>query len=244
MNKIPAVTLSFWIMKICATTLGETAGDLLSMTLNIGYAMSSLLLITVFIITLLAQLRVTQFYPFLFWGVILSTSTAGTTLSDYMDRTLALGYSLGASILLTLLLSVFALWRKIEGTIDIKNIHSKRAETFYWMAILVSNTLGTAMGDFLADSSGLGFVGGAALIGSLIALTILGYYFTSLSRNALFWAAFVLTRPFGATIGDILTKPYDKGGLDFGTTLSSATLFSILIIFILFSLRKKSTTNV
>lgn len=244
MHKIPAITFSFWVMKICATTLGETAGDLLSMTLNIGYALSSLLLISIFFLTLFLQLRASHFHAFLFWSVILSTSTAGTTLSDYMDRTLALGYPMGASILVILLLGVFALWKKFEGSIDIASIKTTRAEIFYWSAILVSNTLGTALGDFLADSSGLGFSGGAALIGGLILLTVFCYYYTSVSRPVLFWSAFVLTRPFGATIGDLLTKPFDKGGLNFGTTWSSATLVFILIFFILLSGNKKPSGQV
>lgn len=232
MNKLPQITLAFWIMKIAATTLGETAGDLFSMTMNVGYAISSLILISVFIVTLIVQLAARAYHPLLFWTVILSTSTAGTTMSDYMDRTLALGYPLGSAVLLTALGGILVVWKKTEGTIAIKSITTRKAEIFYWAAILVSNTLGTALGDFLADSSGLGFGGGALLIGSLIAMTIVLYYFTRISHTALFWAAFVLTRPFGATLGDLMTKSHEKGGLDFGTVGSSAVLAGILLFFI------------
>jgi uncharacterized membrane-anchored protein len=238
MSKIPEITLYFWIMKICATTLGETAGDLLSMTMHTGYAVSSLILISIFIVTLTAQLAAKSYHPFLFWLVILSTSTAGTTMSDYIDRSLGLGYMAGAAILLALLFSIFALWRSCEGSVSIKNIHTRRAEVFYWAAILISNTLGTAMGDFLADSSGLGFAGGALLIGSLIALTVAAHYLTQLSQTALFWIAFVLTRPFGATLGDVLTKSAEQGGLDVGTLYSSALLAFTLLALILVTNRQ------
>lgn len=231
-NKIPEVTLAFWIMKICATTLGETGGDLLSMTLNIGYAASTLILIVVFLATLAMQLMAIRYHPFLFWTVILSTSTAGTTLSDYMDRTLGLGYTAGSMILISILALTLVIWRQVEGTIAIKSIKTRRAEVFYWLAILFSNTLGTALGDFLADSSGLGFGGGALLIGSLIALIIAAHFFTSISQTILFWSAFVLTRPLGATLGDLLTKPHERGGLDFGTIGSSEVLGIALMILI------------
>lgn len=236
MNKLPQLTLAFWIMKVCATTLGETAGDLFSMTLNIGYAVSSLLLFAFFIITLLAQLFSNKYHPFIYWLVILSTSTVGTTISDYMDRTLNLGYQTGASILVSILCSVFILWRFTEKSLSVDNITTKRSEIFYWVTILCSNTLGTALGDFLADSSGLGFTGGAILIGSLILFVIFAFYFTKISRVMLFWIAFILTRPFGATFGDLLTKPHVKGGLGFGTMGSSAVLAGLLMITVLYSI--------
>jgi uncharacterized membrane-anchored protein len=230
MNKVAKVTLYFWIMKICATTLGETAGDLLSMTLNVGYAVSSLLLLGLFVVTLVVQLRAKTFHPVVFWTVILSTSTAGTTMSDYMDRTLGLGYAAGTLILVSCLAGVLVLWRLSEKSLSVDNIRSVKAESFYWTAILFSNTLGTALGDYLADSSGLGFLGGALLIGGLIALTALALFFTKINRVALFWIAFVLTRPFGATFGDLLTKPHVKGGLEFGTIGSSLVLASLLVM--------------
>jgi uncharacterized membrane-anchored protein len=231
-GKLPRITIAFWVMKIAATTLGETAGDLFSMTMNVGYAISSLVLVGVFVVLLIAQLRATRYHPFLYWSVILATSTAGTTMSDFMDRTLALGYALGSLILVSLLILILIVWRVSTGSLSVTKVRSRKAESFYWAAILVSNTLGTALGDFLADSSGLGFGGGALLISSLLALVVLAYFFTSISRVALFWAAFVLTRPFGATFGDLLTKTPAKGGLGFGTIGSSAVLLSILLILV------------
>jgi len=238
LNKLPQVTISFWIMKICATTLGETAGDLLSMTMNVGYAVSSVILLSFFFVVLLAQLFSKKYHPVIYWLVILATSTAGTTMSDFMDRTLGLGYATGSLILLTLLIMTLTAWRLTEKTLSVTSIRSFRAEIFYWTAILFSNTLGTALGDFLADNSGLGFSGGAILIGGLLMIIVLAYYFTKISRVVLFWLAFVLTRPFGATFGDLLTKPVEKGGLNLGTIGSSAILFAILIILIVISIRK------
>lgn len=232
MNKLPQITLAFWVMKICATTLGETAGDLLSMTLNVGYAISSLILISVFILTLIAQLMSKTYKPLLYWIVILSTSTAGTTMSDFMDRTLDLGYATGSMILIAILLAIFAAWRLSGDSLNVTKVQSFRGEMFYWMAILFSNTLGTALGDYLADDSGLGFAGGALLIGSAIGVVVLLKHFTKISTVALFWVAFVLTRPFGATLGDLMTKSHEKGGLDFGTIGSSAVLAGILLVMI------------
>jgi len=233
MKKLPQITLAFWIMKICATTLGETAGDLLSMTLDIGYALSSIILISIFLSTLTAQLIAKKYHPMLFWLVILSTSTAGTTMSDYMDRTLELGYAAGSAILVSILAIVLGIWRYSEGTISINSIKTRKAEIFYWTAILFSNTLGTALGDFLADSSGLGFGGGAALISGLIGLTIFANYYSKISKTLLFWLAFILTRPLGATIGDLLTKSTEKGGLDFGTIGASSVLAAVLAFLII-----------
>ncbi|HEY9725929.1 MAG TPA: hypothetical protein V6D50_05705 [Chroococcales cyanobacterium] len=239
MSKLPQITAFFWIMKICATTLGETAGDLLSMTLNVGYAVSSIILISIFLATLVTQLLSKSYNPLLYWTVILSTSTAGTTMSDYMDRTLDLGYATGSMILVTLLLAILAFWRFSIGSLSVTNVRTPKVELLYWTAILFSNTLGTALGDFLADSSGLGFAGGALLIASLLALVLAAYYYTQLSTVMLFWIAFVLTRPFGATLGDVLTKAHEKGGLGFGTIGSSIVLLSILGVCILFTTLKQ-----
>jgi uncharacterized membrane-anchored protein len=239
MKKVAEVTFVFWIMKICATTLGETAGDMLSMTFNIGYGLSSVILIGFFIATLVAQLSVKKYIPVLYWLVIIATSTAGTTMSDFMDRTLGLGYATGASILALLLVSILFIWYKSEGSLSVSDIKNFRPEMFYWITILISNTLGTALGDYLADDSGLGFAGGALLIGSLILITALLHYFTKISSVILFWIAFVLTRPFGATFGDLLTKPTDKGGLDLGTIGSSSVLFAILVILIVYATVKQ-----
>ncbi len=237
-NKVPQVTLAFWVMKICATTLGETGGDLLSMTMNVGYAASTLILFGLFVVALVSQLRAKAFHPFLYWAVILATSTAGTTMSDYMDRTLGLGYVAGSAILIAALVAVLGIWRASVGTLSVENIRTLKVEAFYWAAILVSNTLGTAFGDFLADSSGLGFGGGALLISGIIALIALAYFYTKVSRTLLFWMAFVLTRPLGATAGDLLTKTHEKGGLGFGTIGSSLILAAVLVGVILYTSRR------
>jgi uncharacterized membrane-anchored protein len=230
-------------MKICATTLGETAGDLLSMTLNIGYAVSSIILISVFLLSLVTQLKSKKFHPILYWTVILATSTAGTTMSDYMDRTLKLGYMKGSIVLLSLLITTLIVWKKSVGTLSVTNIKNVKGEIFYWVAILFSNTLGTALGDFLADDSGLGFLGGALLIASLILVIILLHFYTKISKVVLFWIAFVLTRPFGATLGDFLTKTKDKGGIGFGTIGSSSILFIILVGFIFYAHQNRAQTR-
>ncbi len=228
-RKIPHITIGFWIMKICATTLGETAGDLLSMTLKVGYAVSSLILIGFFVLTLFSQLAAKKFHPSLYWLVILSTSTAGTTMSDFMDRTLHFGYMKGAAVLLTLLAAILVFWKIKFKDLSVDNIKNRKVEVIYWFTILISNTLGTALGDFLADDSGLGFAGGAALISSIIGLTVAAYYFTRISRVTLFWVAFVLTRPLGATVGDLFTKTHEQGGLNFGTVGSSTVLLVVLL---------------
>jgi uncharacterized membrane-anchored protein len=233
MNKLPQVTIAFWIMKICATTLGETAGDLLAQTMKVGYGISSAILLAFFFVTLFIQLFSKKYHPIIYWLVILATSTAGTTMSDFMDRTLGLGYAAGSLILVSLLAITLFVWKQSEKSLSVTDIKSLRGEIFYWAAILFSNTLGTALGDFLADNSGLGFLGGALFIGSLLLLIILAYYFSKISHVVLFWLAFVLTRPFGATFGDLLTKPVTKGGLNFGTAGSSAILFGILVVLLI-----------
>jgi uncharacterized membrane-anchored protein len=229
MSKLPTIGAAFWVMKIAATTLGETAGDLMSMTLHVGYAVSSLALVSVFVVSVALQLASREHRPALYWTTILATSTAGTTMSDYMDRTLGLGYAKGAALLVAALLTVLGVWRLATGSLSVDRVTSRKAEAFYWAAILVSNTLGTAVGDFLADSSGLGFAGGAAVIAGVLAVVLVLAFTTRLSRVGLFWAAFVLTRPLGATVGDVLTKPHEKGGLGFGTVGSSAILAAILV---------------
>ncbi|MGV3581854.1 MAG: hypothetical protein ACO1N8_06075 [Methylophilus sp.] len=234
-NKVAEITLLFWIIKIIATTLGETAGDLLSMTMHVGYGASTLILMSLFLVTLYLQLKSKKFNPLLFWTVILTTSTAGTTFSDYMDRTLGLGYATGSLVLVLGLVVVLTAWRVSEKTISVSNISSTRTELFYWVAILFSNTLGTALGDYLADDSGLGFFGGALLIGSIIAIIALLSIYTQVNRILLFWMAFILTRPFGATFGDLLTKPLTYGGLGFGTIGSSMTLAISLVMLVAYS---------
>jgi uncharacterized membrane-anchored protein len=235
--------ICFWIMKICATTLGETGGDLMSMTLHVGYAISSLILIGLFFIALITQLKVKKFHPSVYWMVILATSTAGTTMSDYMDRTLGLGYATGSLILTTILIIIFALWKWSGESFSVQTIKTLKGEMMYWTAILFSNTLGTALGDFLADNSGLGFAGGALLIASMLGLIILATYFTKISKTLLFWMACVLTRPFGATFGDFFTKSRDHGGLGFGTIGTSLILAIILGGFIVYTQRQESKGN-
>ena len=229
-NKLPLITASFWIMKITATTLGETGGDWLSMTMNLGYLASTLIFFSLFVVALASQLLSRKHHPYLYWTVIIATSTVGTTLSDYMDRTLGLGYTNGAAILITLLLSLLAIWRLSVGNLQVNDIRTRRAELFYWFTILISNTLGTALGDFLSDDSGLGFFGSWCLITGILGVVLAATYFTRLSKVLLFWIAFILTRPFGATFGDVLTKAHEKGGLDFGRGYSSLILLAILIV--------------
>lgn len=258
LSKLPALTFLFWVMKIAATTLGETAGDLLSMTMHIGYMWSTLILMSGFVVVLIGQLVAKRYIPFLFWAVILATSTAGTTMSDFMNRTsahgdgpgLGIGYATGSAILFSTLVVILIIWRLVEKSLSVTDVRSRRAEVLYWSAILVSNTLGTSLGDYLADDSGLGFAGGAALIGGVIALIVAAYLLAKRLKVSsaalyvgLFWAAFVLTRPFGATMGDVLTKDADKGGLGFGTIGSSAVLAVILVAVILYTMRRDARAN-
>ena len=205
------------------------------MTMKIEYEHSSIILLSIFLITLIIQLSSKKFNPVLYWTVILSTSTAGTTMSDFMDRTLHLGYAKGSLILIICLISVLTIWFLSEKSLSVSNINTPKVETFYWIAILFSNTLGTAFGDFLSDNLGLGFIGGAILVGSLIVLTVLAWKFTKINSVILFWIAFVLTRPFGATFGDLLTKSIAKGGLNFGTIGSSIILATIFIALVAYT---------
>jgi uncharacterized membrane-anchored protein len=227
LSKVPEVTLTFWIIKIAATTLGETGGDALSMTMNLGYAVSTAIFAAFFIITAAAQVRAQRFYAPLYWAVIVATTTVGTTMADFADRSLGIGYVGGSLSLAALLVLVLALWRIVVGSVSVDHIASPRVELFYWATILFSNTLGTALGDFLADA-GPGYEGGALVFAGALALVALAYFFTETSRTVLFWLAFVLTRPLGATVGDLLTKPHANGGLD----LSRITSSSMIALFI------------
>jgi uncharacterized membrane-anchored protein len=242
-TKLPQVTLVFWVMKIAATTLGETGGDMLAQTLNVGYAISTLILLGVFLATLVVQLRARRFSPALYWTVIVSTSTAGTTISDYMDRTLKLGYFKGTLILVSLLVSALTFWKVKFGSISINRVRGFELELMYWTTILCSNTLGTALGDYLSDSSGLGFGGGALLIAAVIAVIALLHFRTDVNKVVLFWAAFVLTRPLGATVGDLFTKPASKGGLGFGTYGASAVLVAVLVALVVKTTRGAATVS-
>jgi uncharacterized membrane-anchored protein len=231
-NKVPAITLAFWVVKICATTLGETGGDALSMTLGVGYLLSTAIFFALFLVTLGAQLATRRYHPLAYWAVILTTTTAGTTLSDFLDRSAGLGYLGGSAVLIACLGLVLLAWRLSLGKISFDHVVDRRVEAFYWVTILFSNTLGTALGDFAADDAGLGFHGGALLFGSLIALIAAAYLFTRISRTILFWSAFVLTRPLGATLGDSLTKPVSHGGLDLGTLPSSLVLAVAVVLLV------------
>ena len=232
-SKVPEVTLIFWIIKITATTLGETGGDALSMTMQLGYAVSTVIFFAFFAVTAGAQIRARSFHPPLYWAVIVATTTMGTTMADFTDRSLGVGYVGGSLILFALLLLVLAVWWRVEGSVSVNTITSPRIEAFYWLTILLSNTLGTALGDFLADS-GPGYEGGALVFAGALVLVWAAYAFTDVSRTLLFWIAFILTRPLGATIGDMLTKPVDDGGLNLSRIGSSAIIAVFIVACILF----------
>ncbi|MEV5650647.1 hypothetical protein AB0L57_20565 [Nocardia sp. NPDC052254] len=236
--KLPQITVMFWVLKIAATTLGETGGDMISQTLKLGYVAATVLFLAIFIVSLLAQLRARRFHPALYWTVIAATSTAGTTMSDLINRGPGhdtstdggLGYGAGAAILITGLAIVFIIWGFSGQTYDVTNITTLRGELLYWAAILLSNTLGTSTGDFLSDSSGLGYWGSAVLIAAIMAAILGAHHFTTIPGPLLFWIAFILTRPLGATGGDLLSKPRSAGGLGLGTYGTSAVLFAILVL--------------
>ena len=232
LTKVPQITLGFWAAKIFATTLGETGGDAVSMTMGLGYLASTALFFAIFLAFVTAQIRTQRYHPWLYWAAILATTTAGTTLSDFLDRTANLGYMYGSLLIASVLVLVLLTWRLTLGRIGFQQIYGAKVEAFYWTAILVSNTLGTALGDFTADNGSLGFMGGAILFGGLLVLVALAYYFTKASRALLFWLAFVLTRPLGATLGDTLTKSHEQGGLAFGTLWSSAALALVMVVLI------------
>lgn len=238
LSKVPQVTFAFWVIKICATTLGETGGDALSMTLNLGYAISTAIFFGIFVVTVASEVGARSYHPFLYWGVIVATTTVGTTMSDYLTRTAELGYLKSSILLFAMVLAILALWRFILGSVSVNRITDRKVETFYWTAILFSNTLGTALGDCLADTSGLGYEGGALVFGAALALIAAAYFFTNISHTALFWMAFILTRPLGATLGDLLTKPLSHGGLNLGRFTSSFVIAAIMIVCIFFMSRK------
>jgi uncharacterized membrane-anchored protein len=233
LSKVPEVVLGFWIIKILATTLGETGGDAVTMSMHLGYAVGSLIFLAVFIAAVIVQIRATRFRPFLYWLTIIATTTVGTTMADFADRSLGIGYAGGTTILVLLLATSLAIWRRVEGSISVNTVATPRTEAFYWVAILFSQTLGTALGDWMATTNGLGFGGGALVFSAAIALTAVGYYFTRISHVALFWAAFILTRPLGATVGDLLDKPLTQGGLDLSRVGASAVLTAAIVLLIL-----------
>ena len=243
-SKVPPVTVAFWIIKILATTLGETGGDALSMTLNIGYAVSSIILRGFLAVTLAAQVASRRYHPVFYWTVVVATTTVGTTTSDYFDRTLGLGYVKSSAILLFAVILVLVAWHRTTGKIETDHVTTRADEIFYWLTILISNTLGTALGDFTATTAGLGFVHGALVFLGLIALVAGAYFFTRLPHSLLFWSAYVLTRPLGATLGDTLTKPRSEGGMALGRfTASGAIAIAMIVLIALTSQRKRTAAT-
>ncbi len=234
LSKVPELTLIFWVIKILATTLGETAGDALSMSMNLGYLVSTAIFAAIFFVAVITQIKAKQFHPFIYWVTIVATTTVGTTLADYADRSLGIGYTGGSALLLSLLLASLFVWYKTLGSVSVNSISEPKAEMFYWVTIMFSQTLGTALGDWTADTAGLGYLGAAVIFGGLLVAIILAYYFSKVSRTVLFWAAFILTRPLGAVVGDFLDKPIAKGGLDLSHYSASAALILIIIACILF----------
>lgn len=243
LSKVPQVTLMFWVIKIFATTLGETGGDAVTMTWKLGYAVGSLIFLVFFAITLAAQVASKRYHPFLYWAVVVATTTVGTTMSDYFDRTLGLGYVKSSVILFCGVLVVLFVWHRVMGRLEFENIADRRDEVFYWLTILVSNTLGTALGDFVATDTGLGFERGALVFAALIALVAAAHYFTKISASVLFWAAYVLTRPLGATLGDTLTKSNADGGLNLSRITSSLVIAALMVVMIILTYRKLGQTH-
>ncbi len=228
--KVPEVTLIFWVIKILATTLGETGGDAVSMSMNLGYLIGTLIFGFVFLIAVLAQIKSKQFHPYLYWATIIATTTVGTTLADFADRSLGIGYTGGSFLLLTLLMTTLAIWYRTMGTVAINSIHSPKAEMFYWVTIMFSQTLGTALGDWTADTAGLGYSGGAIIFSILLGLVLAAHYWTAISKTVLFWSAFILTRPLGAVVGDFLDKPVSAGGLALSRYSASAVLLGLILL--------------
>lgn len=233
MSKVPEVTLLFWIIKVMATTLGETGGDAVTMSMGLGYLVGTGIFATLFFIVVFAQIKSRKFHPFLYWATIIATTTVGTTMADFADRSLGLGYAGGTSILLVLLLASLAIWYYVCGSVSIHTINSPKVEFFYWLTIMFSQTLGTALGDWTSDSMGLGYSGSAIIFSTFLIMIAGMYYWTSLSRTLLFWVAFILTRPLGAVVGDFLDKPITSGGLALSRYTASAILLALIVACIL-----------
>ena len=232
-SKVPEVTLGFWVIKILATTLGETGGDAVTMSMNLGYLAGTAIFAAMFAVAVAAQISAKRFHPFLYWMVIVATTTVGTTLADFVDRSLGIGYLGGSSLLAALLIASLVTWHRTLGTVSIDSINSNQAEMFYWITILFSQTLGTALGDWMADSTGLGYAGGALVFAAGLAITVAAFFWTNVSRTVLFWIAFVLTRPLGATVGDFIDKPLDHGGLALSRYTASISLAAVMVLLIL-----------
>ena len=228
LSKVPEVTILFWIIKIAATTLGETGGDAVSMSMHLGYLVGTAIFATIFFLAVFAQIRARGFHPFLYWTTIIATTTVGTTLADYADRSLGIGYAGGSTLLFLLLMASLTIWYRTLGSVSVENISSSKAEMFYWLTIMFSQTLGTALGDWTAGTAGLGYGGSALVFSALLLLVVAAYFWTKISHTVLFWAAFILTRPLGSVVGDFLDKPLNAGGL----ALSHYTASAVLIVFI------------
>jgi uncharacterized membrane-anchored protein len=232
-SKVPEITLLFWAVKVAATTLGETGGDAVSMSMELGYLVGTVIFAGVFLVAVAAQVKARGFHPTLYWTTIIATTTVGTTLADFADRSLGIGYAGGVGLLLALLLASLATWYRTLGSVSVATVSSPRAELFYWVTIMFSQTLGTALGDWMADSAGLGYLGGALVFGGLLVLVVALYAWTQVSRTVLFWAAFVLTRPLGAVLGDLLDKPVSAGGLDLSRVGASGVLVALIVALLL-----------
>ena len=233
LSKVPAVTLGFWIIKILATTLGETGGDTVTMTMGLGYLVGTAIFLSLLIVLVVLQIAAKKFHAILYWATIVASTTAGTTMADFADRSLGIGYTGGSSLLLVCVLAMLGLWYWSEGTVSVDSVNKPRVEAFYWATITFSQTLGTALGDWMADTSGLGYLGAAAVFVAALAVIASAYYASKASRVALFWAAFILTRPLGATIGDFFDKPFDHGGLNMSRPVASAIIAAIMIVLVL-----------
>ncbi len=230
LSKVPAVTLVFWIVKIFCTTLGETGGDAVTMSMNLGYLVGTAIFAAVFLVAVIVQVKAKKFYPALYWTTIIATTTVGTTMADFADRSLGVGYTGGSLTLLVLLLASLGVWYWSQGSISVTTVNNPRVETFYWVTIMFSQTLGTALGDWTADSADLGYRGAAAIFGSLLAIVAACHFWTKISKTTLFWAAFILTRPLGAVVGDFLDKPLAQGGLNLSRYTASAALIVLVIV--------------
>lgn len=233
LSKVPEVTLIFWIIKIVATTLGETGGDAVSMSMNLGYLVGTAIFAAIFLLAVIAQIRAKRFHPFLYWITIIATTTVGTTLADYADRSLGIGYAGGSILLFALLMTSLAVWYRSLGSVSVETVSIPKVGMFYWVTIMFSQTLGTALGDWTADTAGLGYGGGAIIFSVLLGMVVAAYYWTSISRTVLFWAAFILTRPLGAVVGDFLDKPLNAGGLALDRYSASAALTMTIVVLIL-----------
>lgn len=242
LSKVPEVTLAFWVIKIAATTLGETGGDAVSMSMNLGYLIGTVIFSAVFLAAVFAQIKAKTFQPFLYWATIIATTTVGTTLADFADRSLGIGYTGGSTLLIVLLFGSLFIWHRTLGSVSVSTVSSPKAEMFYWVTIMFSQTLGTALGDWTADTAGLGYAGAAVVFSTLLAFVVAAYYWTNVSRTLLFWAAFILTRPLGAVVGDFLDKPLSAGGLALSRYSASAALFAFILISILLFKQRAART--